>query len=166
MISDKVCVGCFNIIEKCVSVDDELYTTSPSRKFCYNCSPLKLKYSPSVRRTKNNTKKSLNRIAFKKMCVDLKGGKCQECGYNENLAVLQFHHTDPMLKDIEITRLFKVNPKEVDWDLLRSELNKTVLLCANCHCVAHHKSKENNRDIDYSEYLNHYNRLDMETINK
>ena len=63
-----------------------------------------------------------------------KGGKCEICGYNKNLAALDFHHLDPDQKDFQIDARKFANSKLSD---LKSELDKCIILCANCHRELH-----------------------------
>jgi hypothetical protein len=71
---------------------------------------------------------------IKKELVEYKGGCCIVCGYNKSLRSLHFHHLDPSKKDFSISR---------KWDKLglnesvKKELDKCVLLCANCHGEVH-----------------------------
>lgn len=68
--------------------------------------------------------------------VEYKGGKCIVCGYSDNPAALQFHHTDPSNKETSWTKL-----RLRSWDKIMHELDKCILLCANCHSIEHSKSK-------------------------
>lgn len=70
----------------------------------------------------------------KKKAVEYKGGKCTRCGYSRSLAALEFHHPDPEVKDHGF-----VSGRHVlrPWDKQRAELDKCVLLCANCHREVH-----------------------------
>ena len=61
------------------------------------------------------------------------GGRCQKCGYNKNLAALDFHHQDPSQKEFTWNSV-SVKP----WDKIIEEMKKCVLLCANCHREEHH----------------------------
>lgn len=70
------------------------------------------------------------RTALKERAVAYLGGKCQQCGYNRSLAAFDFHHQDPFEKDFEISSV-------LSWDRLQPELDKCILLCANCHREAH-----------------------------
>lgn len=60
-----------------------------------------------------------------------KGGKCIVCGYNKSIRALQFHHLDPTQKDFGISGTTK------SFEKLKPELDKCVLLCANCHGEVH-----------------------------
>ena len=70
---------------------------------------------------------------MKQQAVDYKGGKCSKCGYNKCLAALEFHHINPETKDKKWnTFRFKFSEK------MKLELDKCILLCANCHREEHH----------------------------
>ena len=68
----------------------------------------------------------------KRLLVDYKGGKCERCGYNKNLAALEFHHIDPKTKEFNMGRNLSR-----DMDKLKLEVDKCMLLCANCHKEEH-----------------------------
>lgn len=78
----------------------------------------------------------LRKIAF----VLSKGGKCEHCGYNRNLAALQFHHTDPSQKELRLDRRIMSN---YNMARLIEEVAKCRLLCANCHAEEHHPDESN-----------------------
>lgn len=66
----------------------------------------------------------------KDRCVEYLGGKCQECGYSGHRAALQFHHIEPG------TKSFTIGSKvTIAWKKLVPELDKCILLCANCHAI-------------------------------
>lgn len=71
------------------------------------------------------------RQRLKKKAVEYMGGCCSKCNYNKCLAALHFHHLDPDEKD------FQISSKSISWEKLVVELNKCVLLCANCHAEEH-----------------------------
>ena len=73
------------------------------------------------------------RRKLKQMAVQYKGGKCQRCGYDKNIAALDFHHRDPTQKDFGIAR----NGHTMSWEKMKSELDKCDLVCANCHREIH-----------------------------
>jgi hypothetical protein len=74
---------------------------------------------------------------FKIECVTYKGGCCQSCNYSKSLSALEFHHIDKGEKDFEISR---AKLKTFN-DSIKKELDKCVLLCANCHREEHDKSQ-------------------------
>lgn len=65
--------------------------------------------------------------------IEYKGGKCERCGYNKCKAALEFHHLDPKEKDFTIAhaKLRSFNEE------VKRELDKCILLCANCHREEH-----------------------------
>jgi hypothetical protein len=60
------------------------------------------------------------------------GDKCTICGYCRCLRSLQFHHLDPKEKEFTFG-----NKKWLRWEKMLEELNKCILLCANCHGEIH-----------------------------
>ena len=72
---------------------------------------------------------------FKKQCVEHLGGSCEHRGYDRYYGCLEFHHKDPNEKDFSIAKakLTSFNQK------VKDELDKCMLLCANCHREEHGK---------------------------
>lgn len=75
---------------------------------------------------------TLRRQAMKAKAVEYKGGKCCKCGYDKTIIALEFHHLDPSEKELSIS--CNKNPS---WDKLKLELDKCILVCANCHREIH-----------------------------
>lgn len=73
------------------------------------------------------------RYKVKQDAVTYKGGKCENCGYNKCIGALEFHHLDPKEKDFAIS--YKGHCKS--WEKVKEELDKCVMLCANCHREIH-----------------------------
>ena len=67
----------------------------------------------------------------KKRLIEYKGGKCQICGYNKCQDALEFHHLDPSKKD------YNVSGGTKSFNTLKSEVDKCILVCANCHREIH-----------------------------
>jgi 5-methylcytosine-specific restriction endonuclease McrA len=69
------------------------------------------------------------RRKVKTMAINYKGGKCQICGYVKFQGALDLHHIDPK------TKLFAISDKGYtrSWEKVKAELDKCILLCANCH---------------------------------
>jgi hypothetical protein len=80
----------------------------------------------------NYDKLILWRIEKKKKCVEYKGGCCVICGYKRCLSALEFHHLNPEEKDFSISKYVNVK-----FEKIKNELDKCVLLCANCHREVH-----------------------------
>ena len=64
-----------------------------------------------------------------------KGGKCENCNVKlEDLhpSVFEFHHINPLVKDVNFGSI-----KGWNWKRIELELKKCKLLCANCHRMEH-----------------------------
>lgn len=71
-----------------------------------------------------------NRV--KQKLVEYKGGKCERCGYNKPCwSAYDFHHIDPAQKE------FSISGKTKAFDKIKSEVDKCLLLCRNCHAEVH-----------------------------
>ncbi len=68
------------------------------------------------------------RRKIKTLAIEYKGGKCQICGYNKYPSVLDLHH-------ITGEKKFGIGDKGYtrSWEKVKAELDKCVLVCANCH---------------------------------
>lgn len=62
-----------------------------------------------------------------------KGGKCSVCGNLYPPAAMHFHHVNPKEKTLPIHKSMFRNMSE---ELIR-ELDKCVVICANCHIIEH-----------------------------
>jgi transposase-like protein len=71
---------------------------------------------------------SLRRRVVTEVLIAEAGGRCLICGYDRNLAALQFHHVDPTTKSFTLR-----NGDTRSLERMRAEAAKCVLLCANCH---------------------------------
>jgi len=67
----------------------------------------------------------------RKLLRELKINGCAICGYNKCTLALQFHHVNPKDKKFNIIMKQMYNKEII------SELNKCILLCANCHLEIH-----------------------------
>lgn len=64
-----------------------------------------------------------------------KGTSCVRCGYNKCTGALCFHHLDPKEKDFQISGNWGLS-----WAKVKNELDKCILVCANCHAEIHMES--------------------------
>ena len=62
---------------------------------------------------------------------------CCKCGYKNHPAALEFHHLDKATKTKKLTHTVNNSPAFV-----KTELDKCVVLCANCHRIE--TAKQNN----------------------
>jgi predicted transcriptional regulator len=77
------------------------------------------------------------RQKVKKLAIDYKGGSCQRCGYNKCDGALEFHHLDPSKKDFSISSSGNTR----GWELIKKELDKCIMVCANCHREIHEEER-------------------------
>ena len=75
------------------------------------------------------------RKKIREMSVAYKGGKCEKCGYDRCIGALEFHHRDPSQKDFGVSEKGYTR----SWVSVQRELDKCMLLCANCHRELHAK---------------------------
>lgn len=108
----KQCTKCHNHYPKEFFYKKTKTTTRAECKFCWN----------------EITKQ--NQLKIKKQMIEYKGGKCQKCGYNTCIGALEFHHKEKETKEYEPA-------KATSFNQIKKELDKCILLCANCHRETH-----------------------------
>ncbi len=69
------------------------------------------------------------RRKIKLLAIAYKGGKCQVCGYDTYPGALDLHHLNSS------TKSFGIGDKGYtrSWEKIKQELDKCILVCANCH---------------------------------
>ena len=97
-----------------------------TRRYCYQCVP-----------EESNEPTSIRRI-IKQWGLEYKGDKCCICGYNKCQEALEFHHIDESKKSFSLSD----HGIKLDWPLIQQELDKCVVVCANCHREIHAKHIE------------------------
>ncbi len=58
------------------------------------------------------------------------------CGYSKCVDALEFHHINPSNKEKPISQFARFTQKTIE------ELEKCVVLCANCHREEHKRLRE------------------------
>jgi len=88
------------------------------------------------------------------MAVEYKGGKCEVCGYSRCIDALEFHHKD--LAD----KKFGVSEKGYtrSWKDVMKELDKCMIVCANCHRELHSRLAASGGDAGVKSRLSQGNR--------
>ena len=156
----KNCLKCNNQIKYLVKIDGRVRNLQ-RRKYCLDCSPFggkntkQLVISTTSALGKTFTCQECNkefvyrkkgdkttacqiccnklaRKQKKKKCLEYKGGKCEKCGYDKCVQALAFHHVDPKQKEFQISNFLTKK-----WDVLKKELDKCMLVCANCNIEIH-----------------------------
>lgn len=110
-----------------------------TRKYCLICSPwgqhnTKILVDDPVLRELRERRASQVvswRRRLKLKAVEYKGGSCEVCGYHKSPWALCFHHRDPTQKD------FNIAGQVVSWERAKTELDKCIMLCLNCHAEEH-----------------------------
>lgn len=107
-----------------------------------NCSKGTIAYHCSVKvREKQHNRVYANRCKLINKLKTEAGGECVICGYSKCLKALEFHHRDKSTK-------FKRKGKPIcvalmfshySVDVIKQEIKKCDLICANCHRELHDK---------------------------
>ena len=122
--------------------DKEKVTIIDGKKECAKCHELlpldKFNIKSSGALTsyckKCNHKNAYSLLKRRKLEILKKfGNECSICGYDKNIAALEFHHLDPNEKEFQLG-----SAKTTNLDKLLLEMNKCILVCANCHREIHY----------------------------
>lgn len=119
--------------------DLALFTNNPSCKYkkanlCKECQTKASIKSYEKNKEKIRKREYINRKLFKVQAIAMKGGQCCKCGVKydgNNEVIFDFHHIDPSTKDFNISDIRNNSNKA------KKELDKCILLCANCHRMEH-----------------------------
>ena len=76
----------------------------------------------------NSCQVNRHRYKRKQQIVEYLGGECIECGYQKSVTALHAHHLEPTKKKFNIS-----GSHARSWEVVKTELDKCVLLCSNCH---------------------------------
>ncbi|RWZ87220.1 MAG: HNH endonuclease [Hydrotalea sp. AMD] len=82
----------------------------------------------------NSNRVSKWRLRKKERLLEAFGNCCGICGYDKCKSALEFHHLDPTQKEFTIST---TDSSGKGWKQIVSEIEKCVLLCANCHREVH-----------------------------
>jgi DNA-binding CsgD family transcriptional regulator len=114
-------------------------TKETAKKFNIGISTIKKIVENKNRKLTETERKEYNydhvknfRKRNKERAVDHKGGKCEKCGYDKCTSALEFHHLDPEKKDFTLSQNMNMA-----WDKIKVEIDKCILVCANCHREIH-----------------------------
>ena len=93
------------------------------------------------------------RMMLKVKSIQYKGGACEHCGieFDGCPDIFDFHHKDPSQKDFALSS----KGYTMSWERMSAELDKCLLLCANCHRIEHFRLKPTHHILqDAIERLN------------
>lgn len=68
----------------------------------------------------------------KRKIVEEKGSICADCKCQYHYSVYEFHHLDPSQKEFSWSKA-----KTLTEEKMKKELDKCIMLCANCHRLRH-----------------------------
>lgn len=111
-------------------------------KTCSNCNTEKSEtdfYRKNATRLQSYCKSCFNeyckdRWTQRKLdAIERMGGACNHCGFNGHHSALHFHHVHG--KDMEWNKM-----RLVSLQRMNAELDKCILLCANCHAIEHYNN--------------------------
>jgi hypothetical protein len=130
-----VCSNCHNEIDVGAAHTTRSRKTDPTgASKCERCGR-RFEFKPRKGMTRNRCNSCCqarstpeSRRELKQRMVEYKGGACQLCGYARHWAALTFHHVDPRLKRFNIA-----GGHNYSFARICEELDKCVLVCANCH---------------------------------
>lgn len=143
---------------------DKKWRDCKGRTHCYDCSPFKLnrikakreeliKQNPEnyvERECKvcnktsvvvkgnnflhicNGCRKKKNIKSHRLSAVNMFNNKCKDCQKTFHMNVYDFHHLNKDDKKYELSRLWGNS-----WKTIEEELEKCIMLCANCHRLRH-----------------------------
>ena len=131
---------CYLVICECCQKEIKYkYKKNGAIKLCSNC--------------KIKSKKLARRIS----AANYKNNECEICGLKRNtiddLEIFDFHHKDRSIKSFELGD--KIHSYK--WEIIKQELDKCMMLCANCHRKQHiyfrHEAIVKNAENIISEYI-------------
>jgi hypothetical protein len=114
-------------------------------KLCVYCNTVKPLNEISNGGKSKKCKECYNKIQHNKNhnlkyeLIKYGGGECIRCK-NNSLPTLHFHHLNPKNKSFTIGDYYHgARKKTLTLKELKNEIDKCVILCANCHCEFHSK---------------------------
>ncbi len=132
-------------LKKCIKCGEEkwLKRKPKKEKICVKCVARGMNWKENGRkhpragtrkpRSYINARKKNKRFETKKRLIIKFGNKCAHCE-QKNLpwAVYQFHHVGEKTDGISIMM------DKSKWEDIEKEAEKCIMLCSNCHVIAHH----------------------------
>ena len=91
---------------------------------------LRINREKNLEKTRQTYAENCNKL----LAIKLLSGGCVYCGWNVHPEILQFHHRDPRVKDIAISKLKQCRT----WETIQKEIDKCDLICPNCHMFKHY----------------------------
>ena len=109
-------------------------------RYCKDCNNKRVKeiYHSTGYDKQAQFQKNKERHRKKKVkSIEYLGGRCIHCDVaydGANAPIFDFHHVDPKEKELPPATALAYS-----WERLKTELDKCILLCSNCHRIHHHE---------------------------
>lgn len=117
-------------MKNCIICEKKL--TGQQSKFCSNTCKQKDHWHKIKKQTNTYHSQTIRGLRRKTLLIEYFGGCCEKCGYNKNLAALEFHHIKNKSFQLDMRTL-----SNNSINVLYEESKKCMLLCANCHRELH-----------------------------
>ena len=135
-LDDKTVLNCATFARQC----NEKYTIIGTgvRVKVFDCDPSEEKTSKikAARKVSARDTARDKKAQVKVKAILHKGGHCASCGIGfdgTNATIFDFHHVEPGTKSKNMGQLL-----DSTWGAIELELDKTVMVCSNCHRMIHH----------------------------
>lgn len=104
---------------------------------------------PANKGRRHHTCRACKLIARKHRWFEIfkyKGSKCCHCGISDlhHPEIYEFHHIDPTLKVNTVSSMLSGASDKT----LYAEVDKCILVCANCHNIEHKRIKDKEEEQD------------------
>ena len=116
-------------------------------RICILCKNTFKDYQEKRRTRCGSCNTRIRRYRTKAAAIKYLGGECKKCGWKGNQAVFQFHHINFKKKDFSIGDVANKS-----WNIIKTELEKCILLCANCHSIIHSTKDDKSLILEASKY--------------
>jgi len=117
-------------IQKCIICNFNLTITQV--KYCSPKCKSKAHYNKHFKNSNTSWSQYKRGFSRKIKLINMLGGCCSKCGYNKNISALHFHHLRDKVFNLDVRKI-----SNSSMDRLLLEVNKCILLCANCHSEEH-----------------------------
>jgi hypothetical protein len=102
--------------------------------------------NPEAFKLKMEQNKSNKKIVYDLISNEVNDYKvkkgCAHCGYNEKAVALDFHHENREDKIINVSSHWKTS--WVQFEKMKKEMEKCIVLCSNCHRIEEKRIRDEN----------------------